>query len=290
VVLAPGFEGEREWPEAPEGKIEIHTNNMGFREDQPTLLEKHGLRILVVGDSHTEGAVSAKDSYSNVLERLLSEERGEPVEVINAAVGGTGPHNFLGMIRKQLVLEPDMVIAACYSGNDFMNALTVSDFFTKRPSRPRTPEYRDPLQAANERWPDLLAQGFNQAYYFAWAEGDAQVAQQVTIDVFGQMADLCEEHGIRFAAVILPSKPDVDTDDDRIDAILGDLGLTREQFAVNLQLARNLAAALRAREIPCVDPTDAMRASDTPYYWKKDHHLDIAGHALVARLLKQELF
>ena len=32
-----------------------------------------------------------------------------------------------------------------------------------------------------------------------------------------------------------------------------------------------------------------MRATDTPLFWRRDYHLNVAGHALVAELLRDEL-
>ena len=105
VVLKPDSGNDLvPWPEHPSGHIQLHSNNMGFREDAPTQVEKHGYRVLVTGDSHTDGAVNNAESYANVLEALLNQSLDpsgatQPVEVINAGVGGTGPHNYLAMLQ-----------------------------------------------------------------------------------------------------------------------------------------------------------------------------------------------
>lgn len=290
TLLAPDRDDELPWPEAPAGSLVLRTNNLGFREDQDTLEEKSGFRILVVGDSHTEGVVANAQSFANVLERLLVEDGGEPVEVINGGVGGTGPYSFLGVMKKYAYLQPDMVIATLYNGNDIMNALTVSDFFSKRESRRRHAAYQKKLIDTLANYTPL-PQGFNQAYYLAFAPEDIPVALEATVAAFQRMADYCAEHEMRFAVLLLPSKPDVDTDDsETVTGMLASLDITRKDLAVNLELARRAADLLRARGVSVVDPTEAMRAVRRPLYWKSDHHLNIAGHALVAQALREELF
>ncbi len=301
VVLAPDDDRVFDWPEHPDGKIHFRTNNLGFREDAPTTVGHDTFRILVSGDSHTEGVVANEESLANVLERLLADAReadlaadsaaGRPVEVINAGVGVTGPDNYLGMLRKQLPLTPDLFLAVFFSGNDFMNALLVHDFRAKRQTSPRDPGYVQKIREAKARWTGKFPQGFNQAFYLHARPEDEAVALAAALEATDQMAALCREHGILFLTAMLPTKPDVDGDDDRdtCRAILDALGLTDADYAVNARLAAAFVAGLAERGIPCVDTTAAMRAAvaatGQPLYWKEDHHLGLAGHALVAREL-----
>ncbi len=317
VVLRPDRTQSFDWAEHPAGRITFRTNNLGFREDAPTAPVKSGPRILVTGDSQTEGAVNNAESWPNALERLLAASRAtasaspgphtdaatrsEPatsagaasadVEVLNAGVGGTGPHNFLGVLRRNLRLAPDVFIAALYAGNDFQGALQVNDFFAKRHAAPRSAEYTSRLDAANARWPDALPQGFNQAAYFAFAPDDAAVALDAVVSVYAAIDVLCREHGIRFVAVVIPIKADVEPDDDRatVDAILDALSLTREQLGIDARLGRQFADAMRERGIPCVDALDGMRGAAVPLYWRKDHHLDIAGNERLAAVVREPL-
>jgi hypothetical protein len=283
------------WPEHPSGEIRQNTNNMGFREDEPTSVEKHGYRILVTGDSHTDGAVNNSESYANVLETLLNAAldpsgASHPVEVINAGVGGTGPHNYLAMLQKRLELQPDLVIAGLYVGNDFMNALMHSDFNTKRKARKRSNEYMDRLNATLKAYPDLPQQGYNQPYLFEYT-GDAELALERTAEVLEGIARVCADRGIRFTTLVIPCKADVDGEDDaeRIRGMLDMLELSDEDWAVNRWLSDHLAERLAAESIDCLDPTQAMIDEPAPLYWKKDHHLSTAGHAFVARLLFEHL-
>jgi len=285
VVLRPDRTQSFDWAEHPERRITFRTNNLGFREDAPTSPPKSGPRILVTGDSQTEGAVNNAESWPNALEGLLG------IEVLNAGVGGTGPHNHLGVLRRDLGLQPDVFVAALYAGNDFQGALQISDFFTKRHAKPRSSEYTRRLDAANARWPDALPQGFNQAAYFAFSPDDAAVALDAVVGVYAEMDAVCRAHGIRFLAVVIPSKPDVEPDEDRatVDEILAALSLTREQLDINARLGRDFAAALRQRGIACIDALDGLRGADVALYWRKDHHLDIEGNARLAAVVRAPL-
>ena len=297
VVLKPDSGKDFvDWPEHSAGHIQHATNNLGFREDEPTLVEKRAYRILVTGDSHTEGAVLNAESYANSLEARLNRAldptgASRPVEVINAGVGGTGPHNYLAMVQKHLDLRPDLVIAGLYVGNDFMNALMHSDFMTKRKARPRDQAYKERLDATLRAYPNLPQQGYNQPYLFKYCEGDAALALDRTVEVFEGLARVCADHDIRFLALVIPCKADVDGDDDaeRIRGLLEMLELSPEEWSVNRWLSGQFVERLRDKGIDCLDPTQAMLDEPAPLYWRKDHHLGTAGHAFVARLLFQHL-
>lgn len=299
VVLKPNSGNDRvNWPEHPLGHIQHKTNNMGFRELADTQVEKHAYRILVTGDSHTEGAVNDDESYANVLEALLNQSLDptgatHPVEVINAGVGGTGPHNYLAMLQRHMDLAPDLVIAGLYVGNDFMNALMQSDLLTKRKTRGRSKEYVEAYNATLAAYPDLPQQGYNQPYLFKYWEGDGatELALDRSVEVFEGIAHVCDEHGIRFLALVIPCKADVDGDDDRerIEGMLKMLDLSPEDWAVNRWLSNHFVERLRADGIDCLDPTVAMIEEPAPLYWRKDHHLSTTGHAFVARLLFEHL-
>src|SRR5262245_5827859 len=92
VLEKPDSSSTWKWEEHRGGELTKRTNNLGFNEDQPTEIRKHGLRILVAGDSHTEGVVNNSESFCNVAERLLQQSLGrKDVEVLNAGVGYTCP-------------------------------------------------------------------------------------------------------------------------------------------------------------------------------------------------------
>src|SRR5262249_37427697 len=67
-VHRPGYNSDMAWPEHSSGRLKIRTNNLGFRRDTDTVAELAGphVRILVLGDSHTEGLVPNRETFSTL--------------------------------------------------------------------------------------------------------------------------------------------------------------------------------------------------------------------------------
>lgn len=288
VVLAPDRVHGMAWPEHPAGRITMASNERGLREDGPTPLVAPGLRVLAVGDSQTDATVDNDQTWPNVLERLLRAE-GLEAEVLNAGVGATGPHNYLGMVRRHAELAPDLVVVGFYAGNDFLNALLVSDSFTKRPVKPRVQAYRETIAAVGERFPIIVAQGFNQEFLFRYREGDGEVALAASLAALDELGQVCEGLGADLLVALIPTKWEVDGDDDRerMEAILEALSIAPDDYGVHDRLADGLLAGLAQRGVPCVDPRPALAADPRVLFWRQDHHLSVVGHeALAAQLLE----
>lgn len=292
LLNAPDGEYSFEWPEHPRGRIVIRTNNLGLRDDEPTAIEKRGHRTLVLGDSHTEGAVANAEGYVHALEQRLAARggRGAPYEALNAGVGGTGPFAYLGVLRHFTFLAPDLVIATIFTGNDFANALTFSDMLTGRAAKPRSREYMQRLEEVGAEYTPV-PQGFNQAYYAKYDPDSEPLMVRAVLVALDAMAAHCAAHGADFAVVLIPTKADVDLvhGRDRVRAILEGLGLDEQDYAVNTRMAQALVAALQARGVPVVDPTTRLRADGRPLYWESDHHLNPAGQRLLAAIVFEEL-
>jgi hypothetical protein len=83
---------------------------------------KNVFRVLVTGDSHIHSTVSESRTITAQLQRLLNRKLEQPVEVINAGVGGYSPYQqFLRALFLLNVVEPDVIIWGFYSGNDLSN-------------------------------------------------------------------------------------------------------------------------------------------------------------------------
>ena len=102
-----------------EGCVDVTTNSLGFR-DLEFSAEKapDEFRVLTVGDSFTFGSgVQLEDSWPQILERMLHESMGRPVESINGgyAAGSYWPPGYLDWISKEgIALKPDvLVIGLC---------------------------------------------------------------------------------------------------------------------------------------------------------------------------------
>ena len=111
------------------------------------------------------------------------------------------------------------------------------------------------------------------------------------IESFLSMRDRCAELGIAFLAVVLPTKMDVEPEDDAaaLALVRRELEFSPEEAALNRTLGRRFAESMATAGVPCLDPFEAMRAAPHPLYWHEDYHLGGAGHALLAELLFEEL-
>lgn len=291
LVQAPNARSTRPWPEHPDGRIVISRDERGFRQRPPIPPGLPRTRILVCGDSHTAGLVNDDETFASVLGRRLDEERpGVAHDVIDAGVAYTGPTCYLGRIRGCLDLEPEVVVAAFFVGNDPFDELLLHTALAGD-RLPSDEGYMAPLRRAGAISQGAVSQGLNLAHRFARWPGEEARSMELVVSAYRDMDRLCREHGILLVALLLPTKMDVDLADDRetMDRARRELGLDEEQAALGARLGAEFVRAMAELGIPCIDPTSAMRACDTPLYWRKDYHLNVAGHALVAELLLQEL-
>lgn len=116
----PAFEG------GDPGPVRIRTDANGFRGTRETGAKRPGVfRIAVLGDSFTFGAsVHEEHLYPGVIERALMGRTGRPVEVVNVGVPGYGVHQeHAALVEQGLALDPDLVVAALYLGNDLQETL-----------------------------------------------------------------------------------------------------------------------------------------------------------------------
>src|SRR5215510_9814570 len=108
------------WHRSVDGSWKFVTNSKGFRSDSEYSYGKPTgtLRVLSLGDSHTEGFECHQDkTYSSVIERYLGK-RGVKAEVINAGVSGFGTAEALVFLENEgIKYSPDVVVLG-YFAND----------------------------------------------------------------------------------------------------------------------------------------------------------------------------
>ena len=106
------------------GAFRFRTNNLGLRRNSDTVAQKTSnlFRVLVLGDSQTDGYVDNEESFCQLLEQSLSTQLapfGQRAEVLNAGVVGYSPaQEFLWYQQHGTELEPDLVLVIFYTGND----------------------------------------------------------------------------------------------------------------------------------------------------------------------------
>ncbi len=292
-VHRPGIVREWEWQEHEAGVVRMATNNLGFRSDRDTRTEKsHGsVRILVTGDSHTDGLVENRATFCTLLEsRLHAAGESATFEVINGGAGMYGPYNYRGMLSKYLFLKPDLFLVVVYSGNDFLDGLRTSSLrrTIRIPRRPRG--YYSRIKEANRQHSGSVWQAFNQDYFFArypeWKESVVSIAVE---QLLGAKA-VCDSNGIAFAVAILPRYydfanapvPPEETPAART------LGLTKDDINSTRLMTDEFRTRLMRNGLRVIDLSPGM-PSGAELYWEEDLHLNVAGHEAVAAVLYDEL-
>ncbi len=300
----PNVDSTIPFAEYPGGAFAVRTNSLGMREDAEPASQRPALRILVAGDSHTDGVCANAESFSNLLEELLRKRaageaqiRGEhfdpaSVEVLNAGKGSYSFYNYLGVLQRFLYLEPHVFLLTVYGGNDFEEVLTVWHFYFNEGHRPLgMPVYGAEVTAAGLINKGALAQGLTSVRYFKTYPEQIEISKRASFEVLDHMQALCKERGIRLVIAYLPSRMEVAPDDPqlRLDELLEVLHLSRSDLQSTTQLADAMLAHLAERGVDCIDLRGPFAASKERLYWKMDCHLGLLGHQLVANELAKWL-
>lgn len=122
--LVPGAVREhRRDPVNGGDRILYRVNEDGFRGE--ALRTDPPLRVVVYGDSFIQGEFSSlENTFAERLEHHLAVKSGADVEVVNAGVAGYGPDQTLRKMERELpILEPDLIVVAVFTGNDFGDIL-----------------------------------------------------------------------------------------------------------------------------------------------------------------------
>lgn len=103
---------------------EVRINARGLRDaeigyDNPD----RAFRVLSLADSFGEALqVNLEDTYHRQLQKLLAEALGQPVQVLNAGVGGWGTdQEAIFYLAEGFRYEPDVVLLAFFIRNDAVN-------------------------------------------------------------------------------------------------------------------------------------------------------------------------
>lgn len=103
-----------------DGSWTFTTNAQGFRDTRDWTHERTpGVgRVLVLGDSHTQGFECRQDrTFSTVLERKLRAS-GKPTEVFNCGISGFGTAEQLAFLENEgLKYKPDAVVLAWFAND-----------------------------------------------------------------------------------------------------------------------------------------------------------------------------
>lgn len=281
------FDGRQTLPEFPGGFVRMRANANGLRKDEEVRAERPDLRILVTGDSHTDGVVPNSLSFANRLERMLARAAPErSVEVLNAGKGGYSFFQYMGALECHRALDPHLYVVTVYGGNDFEELLLPHYAFARKP-RPRGKVDTWPAMERALAMHPAPSQGLVAVNYFHHNPEQVDVALEVALRISGEIAELCAARGTRLLFVYLPPPyaPLAPAVREVLDRQLEVLGLDHSDLEVFDRMADRFLAGLAERGIAHHDLRPAFAASDQLLYWLTDHHINRDGHALVAREL-----
>ncbi len=284
----PNVGWSSEWPEHPNGAYDLKTNSLGIREDEEPALMKPDLRIIVTGDSHTDGVCSNSESFPNRLELLLQAlDPKRKVEVLNMGIGGYTFWNYLGVLEHYApILHPDVFVVACYGGNDFYEALGLHRYFTKRKggSIARIPEAL--LKAQNT---GFVSQELLQVGHILSNPEDEAIAIDVVNAITREMQRVALANQVKLVAVYIPppSIGQPEHAESELAELLALTDWTREDLEIGNRLADGWISWLERHDIPCLDLRSLFRATPEPLYWRADRHINLRANDLIAAQLSK---
>jgi hypothetical protein len=274
-------------PERSGETFALKTNNLGFREDRDTAPKKApgSYRILVTGDSHTDGVVANAESFANRLElRLAAADPHRGFEVINGGVGHYGPFQYRRFYRRQAGLAPDLLVVNLFMGNDFLDACRELEQ-VQGVVNPRPEAYGPRLAAANGEIPGSVAQGLNQVYYLTAFPPMVERSLEATAEELIALRDEARRDGVPLLVLLQPARIAVDRGEvtsGRLAVAQQILGIGPEALAVQETLRQGILARLRAAGVPCLDLQPSFAAEPAGLFWDFDEHLSVRGHEKVA--------
>jgi lysophospholipase L1-like esterase len=275
---------EYAWPEHKDGKIILKTNNLGFRSDVDTNIDKQGrIRILVTGDSHIDGVINNSESCCTILQNMLNQAAdGQLYEVINSGTGYYFSRNYLGLIQKYLYLAPDVYIVILYGGNEFLKTCSLIGC-----RKSDNPGYYAKLREVRSFNPGGVAQGLNQIYYFKNVPESMEICVKSATDDIYAIKQICELHNITLIVLLLPSKIEIEwsTDELSLNKSKELLELTDADLQKNLKILDKIASLLNNQQISYLNLFDYMKGKDHKLFWNKDYHLNDYGHKVIAETL-----
>ncbi|WP_162200422.1 SGNH/GDSL hydrolase family protein [Kordia jejudonensis] len=273
----------------PEQKIstERRTNNLGFRDDDDVLAKKQNeLRVLVTGDSHTDGVLKHNtESFINVWEtQLNAKDTTTYYNCINGGVGYYTFRNYHGFLKKYAYLQPDVFVINVFTGNDFRECALYEDdrtSFSNIYKSMRMSVRRKFQSSAAQEFPYI--QGIEQLLYYESFPSEKERTMTIAQKYLLEIIALCKQENIRLIVTLLPSRAEVKPAFyDKIQTLFN---LDTETMDTNKELTAMLIDFLQKQQIEYHDLTPALLDSTEKLYWDEDLHINPKAHELIGNFL-----
>lgn len=312
------------WPEHPSGELRMYEKEIHYRRPWDVSLKKGATvprRILILGDSHTEGYCRRREAFVSLLDAALS-----PTQVINCGISGWCPVDALRYYRHDLEkYQFDDVVLVCYAGNDLAEMFQPGyRQFRKKPDggyedfQSATPAAVPPwkiglfglhvlpdfaLSAPERRilrggrmWavnPGSVDQQYEQQMFFTDNPDKMQEAEGQLTWIFSEFVRLARQRRARFSVAALPTRQMIEPEkmEDLARQARRTLKLPPESDGIGPKCHEIILRAAKAAGAPALDLKPALEAAhaaqpQVPLYWRIDFHLSAFGQKPVAGALR----
>ncbi len=139
-------------------------------------------------------------------------------------------------------------------------------------------------------------QSLGQAYWFKHHPQDVRLSMRSMEELLRRFKDDVERSGGRLIVLVLPSRLQVEAEQDveRTRAVAKILGLTETDLGLETRLGDETLSIARRLQIDTIDLAPVLeefhRSSGENLYYRTDWHLDTAGHRFLARQLYDRVF
>ncbi|KAB8151950.1 hypothetical protein EZY14_015870 [Kordia sp. TARA_039_SRF] len=270
---------------------ERRTNNVGFREDDDiTTKQKDELRVLVTGDSHTDGVLRYNtQSFVNIWEEKLNA--ADSTKFYNCMNGGVGYYtfrNYYGFLKKYTYLQPDVFLINVFVGNDFREAAMFEDNRTSISNVYKSLRMRFRKKLLSEEQQAIAyTQGLEQLLYFESFPDEKKRTMEIAQGYLLQIKEWCQQHHIRLIVTVLPSKLDVNVDfRQKIQHLFN---LDEKTMQSNQELTQTFIEFLQTEQIAYYDLQPLLQSASEKVYWDVDLHINPRAHEMIAEFLYKKI-
>lgn len=268
---------------------ERRTNNLGFREDDDITDKKSNeIRILVTGDSHTDGVLKHNtQSFVNIWE--LSQNSQDTLKTHNYINGGTAFYtfrNYLGFLKKYKHLNPDVYLINIFTGNDFReapmfeeNRKDVGNVYKNIVIRTKRKFFSKEKKALP------FTQGIEQTLYFKAFPEEKEKALDIAKKYLLEIINLCKKENIKLIVTLLPSK--IETKPEFKKDIQKLFNLDESDIKINQNLTEELISWLDKMSVKNYNLTEPLKKSELKVFWDEDLHINPEGHKIIAEFLSR---
>lgn len=258
----------------PEFDTYWRANDEGLRGPDLSM-KKNGKRLLVLGDSFTQGVGASSDScYPQLLQQILKQNADSCYEVINAGIMGADLFSeYMLLSKKMLKYSPDLVVVTT-NNTDFYDTYFRNGFDRFQPNDEcvgKEAPWFEPLYAQSYLVRRVVHDVFR--YDFAFRKPDEiNASDSLTFKKMCQVVDsfqtICNVKNIKLVFVFQPFPNEIFN-------------------SYNTQVEQLFSYCLQ-KGIPAFKVADCMAKrlkSDielNSIYWKYDGHFNSKGYSLLA--------